>query len=941
MRPIVFYTFLAVFSTCNFLYGQGFLVQNEGVSSWKKMALLPDGGTALLGPPSSSGTGFLHKVDANGVLQWSSSALPATISGIDLVVLPNGPTVVLTRQTSNGLHSLVAYQSDGQPSWTQALPSSIHGLQRMVAAAENGGLAAGSSQDQDQLLSIQLVRFDANGIPIWTNTLQEAGSDLIFSAIVALPDGKWMLGGTIRTTTETNYFLAKLAENGQREWLKTIPSIARQTAYDLQLTTDGEIALLGYSQQVEPTTIDLLKLDTEGNLLWKKSIFTEGGFALPGAPSLAPFVTSFCQLPTGDFFLPYIKGTITKGKLALLHLDQEGQMLGQLEVSSAEQVHQILPLSAHQLVICGSIGIPGKGLFLQCDPNGQIFPNRVSGSLFADVQANCNQDIGEPSLVKWIVEARPLTGKSRFTTTDQQGSYSISLPAGTYQIIPQAPQALHFWTACDTPQVNLPDGPPQQIPVAPIGLQAAFDCPVLEVDLQTGPLTPCQIATWHLRLGNVGSKAATNTQIRIEKSAQLEFQSASFPLIVSLEDTLLFSVGTLPAGGDSTMEIRFALPCNLPLQQAIRVQATILSDNNCLPADPSWDGAVIVLEETCNSLEGIQFTLSNKGTGNMESELEYIIIEDQIILSTGKFKLNAGSDTIFPIENPQGAHYWMRAGQSLGQPALEAPSVFSKNCQALGNTDLFQLQLPDQESRLAISVHTGLTSNGQVEPFEIIGYPLGWLDPHTISPDQELEYVLFYTNNSLDTVHTIQFVDSLPTAQLDLSSFRPGAGSRNYEWELVGEGVLRLYVRGAVLYPDQSGFVSFRIRPKAGLPAGTIIQNQAQARLDYAPPSLTNKTFHTISPFVPTTSLEKTVNLENIRLYPNPSDQGFILASENGQPTNGFWLRVLDIKGYSVMSVPVSSLPTFINTQPLPSGTYIIQLYSERQGVSTQRWIKQ
>jgi hypothetical protein len=941
MRSIVFYTFLAVFFTSNFLYSQGFLVQQGGVSSWKRMAKLPDGGTVLLGSPSSSETGFLQKVDSSGMPQWLSAALPAT-TAVDVTVLPDGPIVVLVRKNSNSLFSLVSYQADGQTSWTQALPSSIGNLQRIVAAPQNGGLAAGSAPIQDHHLAIQLVRFDGNGIPIWTKTLQEVGSDLIFSSMVALPDGKWMLGGTIRTDTETDYFIAKLEETGQLEWIKTLPSVARQTAYDLQLTTDGGIALLGYTQQVEPTTIDLLKLDLAGNLLWKKSIFTEGGFTFPGAPLLAPFLTSFCQLPTGDFFLPYIKGTINQGKLVLIRLDQAGQMRGQLEVTAAEQVHQILPVSDHQLAVCGSIGLPREGLFLQCDPEGQLLPHRVSGTLFADTQANCTPDNGEPALVKWIIEARPLTGKSLFTTTDQEGSFSISLPSGVYQIIPQAPtQVLHFWTTCDTPQVNLLTGSSPQINVAPIGLQAAFDCPILEVDLQSGPLLPCQTATWHLRFGNVGNQEASNTKIRIEKSAQLEFESASFPLISFLEDTLLFEVGNIPAGEGGIMELRFFLPCNLPLQQAIRVQASLQSDNNCLPPDPSWDGAEIILEESCSSLEGIQFTLSNKGTGNMGSELEYIIIEDQIILSTGKFKLNAGSDSIFTIENPQGAHYWMRAGQSIGQPALEAPSVFSKNCLAPENTDRFQLELPDQESLLAVSVHTGLTSNGQAGPVEMIGYPLGWQDLHNISPDQELEYVLFYTNNSLDTVRTIQLVDSLPAAQLDLSTLRPGAGSKKYQWELVGENILRFNLRGDVLYPDQSGFVSFRIRPKAGLPMGTLIQNKAQVRLDYAPPSVTNTTFHTISPFIPTTSLEEIEHLDHIRLYPNPSDQGFWLLSEIGLPTKGCWLRMLDVKGQTVRNIPILGLPTFITTQQLPSGVYIIQLYSESQGVSTRRWIKQ
>lgn len=939
MRTTYFQTLLGLLFFSGSLFSQGLQVSSNSFMNWKKMALLPDGGKAFIGDTRIAGAGFLQKINASGGLDWVSAPI-SNQTAVDVTAGQNGQVFVLIRQNGNAQNRLSAYQPNGQLSWNLPFLPTISGLNRLLPAPLNGGLAAGTALDQDNQLGVQLVRWDDNGTVLWSELLQEPGSDLLFAGGLALPDGDWIVGGTIRTGTETDYFLARIDQNGALAWLNQYPASGRQTAYEVQATREGGVALLGYSQEIMPTRIDLLKTNLNGNLEWWRSFFTEGGLSLPGSPDLAPLVTSFSQSPNGDFFLPYCKGVVGQGSLYLIRLNELGYMLGQEKVAPMDQVHQIKAVSSHQLALCGSVETPSNSLFIQCDLEGSVFTHRVTGSLYADSLADCLASAAEVALKSWLVEAKPTSGSSYFTTTDEQGAFSFSLPPGNYQIIPQSPvKALSFWQACDTPQINLPVGAPMTTPLGAIGLQSSYSCPVLEVDLQTGPLLPCTTGIWHLRLSNQGSRLASNTQLRIQKSPSLAYNSATFPLVFMDGDTLLFQIGDLPAGGVDSMALSMDISCDIPLGQAIRVEAELQPASTCIPQEPAWDGSIVALEASCNDTEGIQLKLSNKGVGDMGLAKEYIIIEDQIILSTGKFKLAAGADTLFKLENLSGAEYWMRAGQTDGQ---DAPSLFIENCQNPGLNDPLQIQLPEPEQRLSVSIHTGLTENGQLNPAELIGFPTGWQGLRSIAPDQELEYLIYFSNTNQDTVWSVEIQDSLSTSVLDISSFRPGASSHPYQWEIGRDGLLRIRLGPQPFPPDQSGFVAFRIRPIPELPPGIMVHNQAKIRFDYAAPMTTSITTHTISsPWDLLSTTQVWSTSLPIRVFPNPSNQWIWIEWEEWNPETGASIYMVDISGRVVAAATLTGRTTQVDIRFIPSGTYFIHLRNEQGGFTTLRWVKQ
>ncbi len=937
-RFILIAAFLSIIAAVN-CSGQGFYVTAPAFSAFNAVGIFNDNSYVVAG--DGAGIPRLQKVTTSGQLLWTTNAGLGMGKAVDVSISPDGSVGVLAQYFNNLHNALVKVDGTGNTVWVTSLPNekTPNGLTKIIAATDGSFYAAGNTQTSNGLQGVRLVKINTDGSIAWEQVLGDPLVDEQATGLSLLPDGSIALGGITRQGTETDFFLMRVDEDGSLIWQQNYPQAGRQSAYDLLTTTDGNLALLGYQLLTNPTKICLLKADADnGALIWNRSFFLEGGLVLPGAPAVSPIAEAMAQDQSGHFFLTVVTGFADEGTGQLLHLDDNGLMAELVPLPALRAITDIVTTPDGDLVMAGATNF-ATGVLLKSDPKGGILPNRISGGLYGDTNQDCNFTNGEAILSGWVLEAKALTGESRYTATDTFGRFTMTLPSGEFRVIVHSPSgSIPFWEACDTPLVNFIPGTTNAVNLGFTGVKATAACPLMALDIQTGTIQPCGNHLWQVKYFNAGAIDAENVTITIEKSAFTDYISSSLPLITQNGNSLTFAAGRVKAGMGGVMVLQMFVSCTAPLGSAICTHASVSPKSNCLPAQPVWDGSIIEVSQTCISPGQLRFLIHNKGLGDMVNGLEYVIIEDQIILFTGHFQLDANEDTLITIDNPTGGAYWMRTGQSPGQYSLDLPTVFADNCNNPADNDSLALQLPANEANIFISEHCGLVQIPDTSGTWLTGFPLGWQEDHQIAADQEIEYIIHFKNIPGGNIGVITIHDSLPANLLALSTLRPGASSHPYDWTLTNEGLLYFRIANINLPDVEEGFISFKITPQPGLLPGTVIHNRTVVRFDYSPRLLTNETFHTIGGvFVKTVTpvLPRTA----VKVIPNPfrDHATIVLMGWNREETVHFVLT--DILGRVLQTDQFSGSQYPLDTSTLAGGTYYFQLFSGGKTIAAGRFV--
>lgn len=157
---------------------------------------------------------------------------------------------------------------------------------------------------------------------------------------------------------------------------------------------------------------------------------------------------------------------------------------------------------------------------------------------------------------------------------------------------------------------------------------------------------------------------------------------------------------------------------------------------------------------------------------------------------------------------------------------------------------------------------------GSYDPNDKAVTPEGLIDT-----DQLLKYTIRFQNTGTDTAFTVMVSDTL-SGNLDISTFREGVASHDYDLSLHGNGIMQ-WTFNNILLPDSNvnepashGFLTFYILPKSTLSGGDKIDNTSAIYFDYNAPIITNTVQNTIDGPV---SILPTLEENGIGLYPNPS----------------------------------------------------------------------
>ncbi len=915
----------------------------SGADALNDVLTTPDGGYVTVGytqvPNNFDRQIYLIKTDADGIAQWSNSfgdddhgEFPKSI-----VHDGNGGYVIGGTSLNDGINYAFLARADafGNMLWlTRTVQDSVQGWQVLRLSDGNYALvgsqllpSAPGTPDSE----VFLLKADVNGNILWTNTYPGGGFEEGRS-LVETPAGDLVLAGYSTSFGAGNYdvLLVKTTATGAPVWTKTLGSPAAEFCHAITPTTDGNYAIAGRRDGGGSTGQDayMAKVNPNGDELWWRT------YELPGVES----ANAVQELPTGGFVLTGDVQANVNGErqLLMVRAASNGNYQSQAQFGGVmgDGGHAIRTAPGNGFVIAGftnSFGIGGSdGYLIRTDSTGISLSNYIRGNLHTNLNNSCvpnNFGVYVPDYLVEIAGARTYYG-----TTDSLGNYLVPVEAGSYEVRLLNPSPI--WEACqdsvDVTLVGVFD-----TATVDFSIHSSVQCPAMEVDLSTLNLRRCFQNTYTVKYRNLGSQNAYTAAVQVEFDPWLTVDSTSIPWIAQTGNLYVFDVGNIPPFGKGSFQAWVTVDCDSTvLGQTHCSEAHIFPDSTCIAPDPNWDGASIEVNANCDG-DSIHFNILNYGVDDMGSPLGFIIIEDQILQMNGEFFLDLFEDTLITLPS-NGSTYRLEAEQSPGHPGRSRPSVSVEGCGGTPFNTGFVVDYPLNDADLFMDIDCR-ENIGSFDPNDKQGFPNGHGDEHFILPGTDIEYLIRFQNTGTDTAFTVVIRDTL-SQFLDPTSVEPGASSHPYRMEVYGQGILKFRF-DQIMLPDSNvnepashGYVKFRVKQRANLALGSVIENRAGIYFDFNEPVITNTTYHTIgenffdvSPVIEGGTGSGPAPF--VRISPNPFSETALLELENIQH-NHLVFNLFDHNGRRVRQVDFENKRFQFQRDGLPSGVYFFQIAS-------------
>lgn len=203
----------------------------------------------------------------------------------------------VTGNHGNGDIWVVKLNATGDIQWQRCLGGSQPDIGRSVLPLADGGyLVLGSTRSNDGdasgnhgMVDIWLVRLNASGTPVWQRCYGGSLNDVPFG-IKPTPDGGYIIAGESRSSDGdltsnagfADYWVLKIDSDGDIQWQRSYGGSGGDTAYAIELTTDGGYILNGLSTSTDgdvtnapvagagPENYWVVKLDALGNIQWQR-----------------------------------------------------------------------------------------------------------------------------------------------------------------------------------------------------------------------------------------------------------------------------------------------------------------------------------------------------------------------------------------------------------------------------------------------------------------------------------------------------------------------------------------------------------------------------------------------------------------------------------------------------------------------------------------------
>ena len=470
----------------------------------------------------------------------------------------------------------------------------------------------------------------------------------------------------------------------------------------------------------------------------------------------------------------------------------------------------------------------------------------ITGHIFRDDNSNCFFDLGEEGMQNWKIKFEDGTNIF-YSSSDSNSDYTISLPGGTYDVSLILPNE-DLWETCISTQTITVDSASSETLDFPV--QAILNCHLMSVDISAPFLRRCFLSNYYVQYCNEGTITGEDAYIVIEFDPFLEVVSSSHPWTSVDGNTFTFDVGDVPSGECQTFSVEVMVDCDAVLGQTHCTSAHIYPDAPCVPT-LQWDGSNLEITGTCDG-DSVRFEIKNLGD-DMANPVEFIVIEDDMIYLTSDPVLLLSQQSVNIAMQANGSTWRVEMPETPNNPFSTFTTEAIEGCGINGNGSFslgFFTQFPQDDESLAIDEDCQ-ENIGSFDPNDKTGYPKGFCQAHYIRSGQDIEYKIRFQNTGTDTAFNIVVTDTLSNF-LSPASVRPGTSSHPYEFELLGEGVVK-FSFPSIMLPDSNinepgshGFVKFTVSQQPNVAMGSVIENYAGIYFDFNEPVYTNIYKHTI-----------------------------------------------------------------------------------------------
>jgi hypothetical protein len=570
----------------------------------------------------------------------------------------------------------------------------------------------------------------------------------------------------------------------------------------------------------------------------------------------------------------------------------------------------------------------------------------LKGNVWGDMNSSCDEDAGDIPLGNVVVSIKDGLGNIlRYVYADATGYWETAIEAGTYTISGIPPG--NAWNPCPlstTVTIGAGDTLVQNFYMQPLET-----CSDLWVDLANSFFRRCLPGSYSLSYCNNGTAIAENAYIEFMLDPHLTIDSAevAYTPVLGAVNIYRIDLGDVPVGFCGDFWIALHVSCSVNLGQALCSKATIFPHAPCGPQN-LWSGASLAIAGTCDQ-DSVRFTLKNVGTAAMTNALEYVVIEDAIIMKSApppSIILSAGEELNISV-HANGATWRVQATQEVNHPGNSMPALVIEGCTpgqtfSVGYVNQFPLDDADPwlDEDCSVVIYAW-------DPNAKEGFPTGYGAQQQIDRNTDIEYIIHFQNTGNDTAFTVVLRDTI-APWLDASTIRPGASSHPYKFDFYGTGSNVKFTFDHINLPDSTtnfqgsqGFISYRISQKPGVPFGTHILNTAAIYFDFNEAVITNTTHHLVdSNYVVTVAAWSPV-VQNVSLVvaPNPAND-IAMLHINGLPEGtDARVEILDQLGRVCQSGQTTNGNWTVRRNRLAAGMYSVRITTDKGILGTGKLI--
>ena len=215
--------------------------------------------------------------------------------------------------------------------------------------------------------------------------------------------------------------------------------------------------------------------------------------------------------------------------------------------------------------------------------------------------------------------------------------------------------------------------------------------------------------------------------------------------------------------------------------------------------------------------------------------------------------------------------------------------------------------------------------------------------PDQYAAGEPIKYTIRFQNTGNYPAQFVRIVDTLD-AQFDITSFALLANSHPVSVSIEGENKL-VFFFDMIHLPDSSadeagshGFVTYSLKPRPGLPLGSVFRNTAHIFFDYNLPVHTNTVVTTLA--LPLRVQEAFGR--PVLLWPNPTsgELSIRLPSDNDSPDA---LQIFDLCGRACKTeyLRLENNCARFSIEDLPPGVYFVKCLKNSETVGVAKVVKQ